>query len=66
MSNNSDLKNVLMAILNGQGKKAQFAVKRGRVLTTFQHVTAAFTYWRQTLGGVLLQRDQKGHWAPVV
>jgi hypothetical protein len=31
-----------------------FYVKRGRVITHFQHVEFAIAYWRVTLGSVIL------------
>lgn len=43
--------------------KPQFAVKRGRILTTFQHALAAYDYWKSTLGATLLERSSvTGRW----
>ena len=42
------------------GSARNWAVKRARVMTTFQHAINAWEYWRVTLGAVMMRRTERG------
>lgn len=42
-----------------------YAVKRGKNITTFQHAIDAWRYWRAVLGATLLRRTRRG-WEQVL
>jgi hypothetical protein len=43
-------------------KRNAFAVKHGRIMTTFEHALSARSYWEHTVGGVLMVRNAAGKW----